>query len=151
MRKSDRECTSSEFFQKVLNKADELYLALNDEDFPYVIPINFVYADNALYFHCAREGKKLDLLNKDSRVAFSTATDIRIDQQKSTTYYSSVCGTGHARLVLDAEEKSEALHRLGQRFAALCPHPLPPAALQNVAVVRITIVSMTGKHNDPTE
>lgn len=149
MRKSERECNTKDFYAEVLNKADELYLALNTGTFPYIIPINFVYVNNALYFHCAPEGHKLDLLAKDARVAFSTATDITIEQKKSTTYYKSVCGTGHAVLVEDNAEKIQALDSIALRFTSQCPRPTPPAMLQKVAIVRVDILEISGKRNLP--
>lgn len=149
MRKTERECNTADFYAEVFNKADELYLALNTGTFPYIIPINFVYTNKVLYFHCATEGVKLDLLAKDARVAFSTATDIAIDQQKSTTYYKSVCGTGHAVLVEDSAEKIQALDSLAKRYTSHCPSPTPPRMLEKVAVVRIDILEMSGKKNLP--
>lgn len=151
MRKAERACNDSDFFTQVLGKCDELFIAFNTGDFPYIIPVNFVYSGNALYFHCASEGTKLDLLTKDSRVAFSCAADVVIDIKKSTTYYSSVCGKGHAVLVEDAQEKIEALHLIAQRYAALCPHPAPLSVLEKVGIVRIDITALTGKRNLPTK
>lgn len=151
MRLTERECSNNAFYAEVLNKADELYLALNTDTFPYVIPVNFVYANNVIYFHCAPQGVKLDLLAKDARVAFSTAIDIAIDRKKSTTYYRSVCGTGHAVLVQDSAEKIQALDSLALRYTSLCPRPTPLAALERVAIVRIDVHEMTGKKNLPKE
>lgn len=151
MRKTERACHDSAFFAQVFGKCDELFLAFNSGDFPYVLPVNFVHSGNALYFHCATEGLKLDLLAKDSRVAFSCAADVRIDVKKSTTYYSSVCGKGHAVLVDDVQEKIQALHLIAQRYAALCPHPTPASMLEKVGVVRIDITELTGKRNLPAK
>lgn len=151
MRKAERACNDNDFLAEVLGKCDELYLAFNTGDFPYIIPVNFVHSGKALYFHCATEGLKLDLLRQDSRVAFSCATDVVIDVKKSTTYYRSVCGKGHAVLVEDAQEKNQALHLIAQRYASLCPHPTPPSMLERVALVRIDITELTGKSNLPAK
>lgn len=93
MRLSKRECAEPEFFNEVFSKADELFLALNNNGFPYLIPLNFVRLGERLYLHSALEGVKLDLIRKDGRAAFSLTADVRIDREKSTTYYKSVCGT----------------------------------------------------------
>lgn len=145
MRLSKRECSEPAFFDEVFAKAEELFLALNNGDFPYLIPLNFVRLDQHIYLHSALEGTKLDLIRKDGRVAFSLATDVRIDREKSSTYYKSICGTGRASLVEDAEEKRLALDSLAERYAARCPRPAPDATVRRVAVIRIDILSLTGK------
>lgn len=145
MRLSKRECAEPEFFNEVFSKADELFLALNNNGFPYLIPLNFVRLGERLYLHSALEGVKLDLIRKDGRAAFSLTADVRIDREKSTTYYKSVCGTGHARVIEDAEEKRLALDSLAERYAAHCPRPAPDANIRRVAIIRIDILSLTGK------
>lgn len=149
MRLASRECPDISFQQEVLNTAEVLYLSITTDSFPYIIPLNFVYLGSAIYFHCAPEGTKLDLLAKNSRVGFCAAIDIRVIREKFTTYYRSVCGTGHASVVQDSKEKLLALDALGRRYNAMCPHPAPPSTLEKVAIVRIDIVQMTGKRNPP--
>ena len=140
MRLSKRECSEPAFFDEVFAKAEELFLALNNGDFPYLIPLNFVRLDQRIYLHSAPEGTKLDLIRKDGRVAFSLAADVRIDREKS-----SICGTARASLVEDTEEKRLALDSLAERYAARCPRPAPDANVRRVAVIRIDILSLTGK------
>ena len=78
-------------------------------------------------------------------MAFSLAADVRIDREKSSTYYKSVCGTGRAVVVEDPEEKRLALDCLAERYAARCPRPAPDANVRRVAIIRIDILSLTGK------
>lgn len=149
MRLAARECQEDSFYREVLNSAEVLYLAITTDTFPYIIPLNFVYLGDAIYFHCAPEGTKLDLLQKNSRVGFSAATDVRIVREKFTTYYKSVCGTGHASVVQDNKEKLLALDALGRRYNAMCPRPAPPSTLEKIAIVRLDIVQISGKRNQP--
>ena len=149
MRKQNRECLDPAFFDEVFSTADDLCLAMHDGDFPYVIPLNFVRQGNIIYIHCALEGHKLDCINRNPNVAFTLAADVRIHQEKSTTYYKSVCGTGRAVLVEDPAEKGRALDALAQRYAARCPTPTPDAVLARTGVVRIDIVDMVGKRKLP--
>lgn len=151
MRLSKRECAEPAFFDEVFGKADELFLALNNKNFPYLIPLNFVRLGERLYLHSALEGSKLDLIRKDGRAAFSLIADVRIDREKSTTYYKSVCGTGYARVVEDAEEKRLALDSLAERYAARCARPAPDANIRRVAIIRIDIASLTGKRCLPEQ
>ena len=68
MRRSDREIKDFDEIIKVINKCDVCRLAINDGDYPYIVPMNFGLniedGKVVLYFHCASEGKKLELLKK---------------------------------------------------------------------------------------
>lgn len=148
MRRTDRERTDPAFFDEVFGSAEEIFLALRNGDFPYCLPVNFARdpADGMrLYIHCAHEGLKLDCVRRDDRVAFSCAVDIAIDREKASTYYKSVCGTGRAHIVEDMAEKQHALDVIGSRYAARCPRPTPEATARRVSILRIDILSLTGK------
>lgn len=149
MRQSQWECNDPEFIRHVLSQGEVLYLSLAADSFPYLVPVNFVFLDGALYFHSAPAGAKIDLIARDGRAAFCVAADVRIAREKSTTYYASVCGTGTARLVEGTDEKRRALDAVADRYGAACPRPTPEAALRNVAIVRIDIAAMTGKRHLP--
>lgn len=74
MRRSDREIKDFDEIIEVINKCDVCRLAINDGDYPYIVPMNFGLniedGKVVLYFHCASEGKKLELLRKNNKVAF---------------------------------------------------------------------------------
>ena len=102
MRNCTKEITDRAELEEVLARADVLYLALHDEPAPYVIPLNFAYAEGALWFHCAREGTKLDLIRRDPRVGFSAVADARLVPGAAACDFSStgrsVVGRGTARI-----------------------------------------------------
>ena len=149
MRRSDRECPDQEFLQDVLHRAQELQLALHTDDYPYVISLNFALLDGALYMHCATEGRKLDLIAADPRVAFTACVDVRVDCAHRTTYYKSVCGIGHAVLVTDVQEKERALQAISRKYASLCANPTPEALLRRTGIIRVDMVRLTGKRHLP--
>lgn len=149
MRQSQRECNAPEFFEEVFHRGEVLFLSLQTETFPYGVPVNFVFLDGRLYFHCAPEGVKLDLIRRDGRAGFVVTADVVIAREKSTTFYKSVCGTGRASLIEDMDEKRHAIDALAERYGASCPRPTPDNALRHLAVVRIDIEAMTGKRHVP--
>lgn len=106
---------------EILNKAESLFVAFQTGDFPYVLPFNHVWLDGRIYIHCALEGRKIDVLRRDGRVGFSTAVDVCIIREKSTTHFRSLCGTGRVSEVTDTEEKRRALDAISLRFDARCP------------------------------
>ncbi len=145
MRKKERERTGKEFFYQVLDKAREFTIALKDEEFPYIIPLNFACEDNILYFHCAQAGKKIDLIKKNPALSFCAMTDIEILEEKASTAYKSVCGTGIAHIIENAETKEKALQLIAKKYNAHCTFPTPKALFDETAVVAIEIKSLTGK------
>ncbi len=153
MRRKDLERKDPEFLQKVLGTADEIYVAFSAESdletgqdkAPYVVPLNFVFLNDKIYFHCALKGRKLDCIKANPSVGFSTAIDIVVVPEEASTLYKSVIGTGVASLVEDLAEKGLVLDALAQRYAANCEQPATAAMLTKTAVVRIDIESICGK------
>ena len=148
MRRTERQMLELEFMHTVLRDAGEIYLALNAEntaDAPYVLPVNHVFYEGCIYFHCATQGRKLDLLRANPRIGFSTAVDIAVDS--TTTRYRCVCGTGIAEMVHDDAEKNSVLKAIAVRFKAPCHFPVSPEKFAATGIVRIRIESMTGKYS----
>ena len=69
MRRSDREIKEYNEIIGVIEKCDVCRLALNNDGYPYIIPLNFGFKEEngkaELYFHCANEGTKLELIKKE--------------------------------------------------------------------------------------
>lgn len=116
MRRKDREITDFNEIMSIINKCDTCRLALFDEDFPYIIPLNFgtdIYNGQLyVYFHCANTGKKLDLIRKNNKATFEMDCEHNIilykERMSCTMGYASVIGHGTIEFV-DAENKFEAL------------------------------------------
>ena len=106
--------------EEILSKAKFLRLALSNSDTPYIIPMAFGYKDNKIYLHCSREGKKIDILNRNPRVAFEADVETEIitteDICKYNVRYRSVIGNGQARFVEDSNEKVEGLTVLSEHY-----------------------------------
>ena len=152
MRRKDREITDREEIRAILARARVMHLGLYDGEYPYVVPMHygFTFEDGelTLYAHCAKEGRKLDLLLRDGRVFVEIDTDeALVAAEKPCAWgalYASVMGRGRAALVADAEEKCRALSLLmktqsGQEFS------FTPAMAEAVAVLRIDVEEYTAK------
>lgn len=147
MGRKDRFREDWDFLEGVLNDAEDMALALNDGDgAPYVFPVNYVLVGKALYVHTAFTGKKMDLIRRNPRVGFTAYVDVRILREKATTAFRSVCGTGTAYIVEDRDEKRLALDAVTVRYRSLCPRPAPDAMINRVAIIRIDIETLMGKH-----
>ena len=148
MRKSEREIADVHEKFAALLRCGYMTLAVEGEGAPYCVPLNFgaELAGNTLvlYFHCAKEGKKLDLLRKNPRVGFSAANMLRVFNKGAapcgyTTDYESVCGTGRAEIL---EDETARLHYSAEDFPA---ESFSPKALSLTCVVKISVDSWSGK------
>lgn len=149
MRRTEREVLDLEFMHQVLKDAQEIYIAMNSGEAPYVLPVNYVFYKGCIFFHCALEGRKMDLLRTDPRVGFTTAVDIQVE--KTTTRYRCVCGSGTAELVDDPIQKNEVLKAFAERFNAPCLFPISEEKFVHTGVFRIHIEKLTGKYSRPSE
>ena len=77
MRRTDREVKDRELICGMLDMAEILHIAIKNEPWPYIVPVNFGYEWQeetlVFYFHCAKTGMKLDLLRRDPRVSVNAA------------------------------------------------------------------------------
>ena len=71
---------------------------LGDDSYPYAIPLNYVYLDNTLYMHSAKQGHKVDAIANHRKVSFTVVGQDQIVSKEYTTYFSSVIAFGKARL-----------------------------------------------------
>ena len=139
-----------------MRRCDVCRLALNDEGYPYIIPLNFglkVNDDNiTLIFHSALEGTKLDLIRKDNRVSFEMDCKHELqyfeDKGYCTMAYESVIGKGRVH-ILDEDEKAEALQVIMDQY-----HPEKKAyfnleAISRTAVYILKVETLTGKRKLP--
>lgn len=114
---------------------------------PYGLPLSLVRrGDDTFYFHCAGEGEKLDCLKCNPVVSLSAVSrctpKYEEEKQNFTEYYHSAIAVGHAAIVTDKAEKTEALRLLCQRFLPKHMEHFDEAvarSLDRTAVVRITL------------
>jgi nitroimidazol reductase NimA-like FMN-containing flavoprotein (pyridoxamine 5'-phosphate oxidase superfamily) len=149
MRRSDKEITDSRKMAEILEKASVCRIALIGEDYPYIVPVNFVVRNNYLYFHSAIAGRKIDILQKNNRVCFEIDVDVETVKGDAPcswgTRYLSVIGFGRAYFLETTNEKQQALNDLMEKYAGLNDFTYQREALEKIAVVGVKIENMTGK------
>ena len=154
MRRKDREITDFNEIIEIIKKCDVCRIAMNDGDFPYMVPLNFgldIQDGQAyLYFHAALEGKKLDLLKKDNRVTFEMDCGhnfILYEERMSCTMgYESVIGHGTVEF-LPEEEKLDGLKILMRHYHAE-DFKFNTKPVKVTTVMRMTVLDMTGKRRN---
>lgn len=121
MRKASRQ-RDAEWALDVFDKAPFVTVSMTHPDgTPYGVPLSLVrQGRDTFYFHCAREGEKLDCLKVNPVVSLSAVSKCspKFEEEKLnfTEHYNSAIAVGHAEMVTDNIEKTEALRLLCRRF-----------------------------------
>ena len=148
MIRKDREITSRDEIESIINKAFVCRLAMADENGPYIVPLSFGYREGSLYFHCAKEGRKLDILKKNKRVCFEIDTGQEIvESEKACKWgmkYKSVIGFGNALFIEDMESKKTALNIIMRHYSGRS-FEFEEKEVKRVVIFKVEIESMTGK------
>ena len=148
MRRSERQIESKAEMESIIRDSTICHLALSDDGRPYIVPLNFGYEKGALYFHCAKEGRKIDIIRLNSEACFSFVSDHRIVPSESacgwSTRYRSVTGFGTASLLEDRDSRKAALGIIMNQYSGDEVH-FEDGAVDEVMIIRIEIESMTGK------
>ena len=72
----------------ILQKATAGTLALlGDNDYPYAVPISYVYHEGKLYFHSALAGHKVDAIRNCDKVSFCVIDKDDVQPEKYTTFF----------------------------------------------------------------
>lgn len=116
MRKSKKYANEEEIKYILENGEFGTLATIGENGYPYSLPISYIYINDAVYFHCATVGHKLDNINYNSKVSFSVVTDTKILQDKFTTNFKSVVIFGDAGKI-EGAEKEEALFGLIKKYS----------------------------------
>lgn len=155
MRRQDREITDYKHMLKIMSDCDCCRLGFNEEGGAYILPLNFAYDDTDeglfLYFHGAREGKKLELIKAQGQAGFEMDTKHELAASSNpcacSYLYQSIIGKGEVALVEDAEEKAAALKLIVKRYTGRAAESIPSAALDKTAVIRLKITQWSCKEH----
>lgn len=147
MRRFKQSLPESECIE-ILIKEPRGVMAVHGEDgYPYAFPMNHIYIDGKLYFHCAKEGHKLDAISKDERVSFCVMDQGFRKEGEWPLNISSVIVFGRIRTVDDPEEMVRIVRTLGLKH-----YPTPESveeeikkAISRVQILEMSIDHMTGK------
>lgn len=150
MRKSQREIKDLDAIVEVLNKCQTMRLGLCDGEFPYVVPLSFGWERQGdricVYFHCAKEGKKIELIAKSNAV--TVEADVLNGYVKTergvTADYESIIAHGRAREVV-GDDAVRGIELLLEHCGITGYSARDCVKTDVVAVFRIDIETITGK------
>ena len=134
----------------ILEKCSSGVLAvLGDDDYPYAVPLSYVYYDNKIFFHVAKSGYKLDAIKNNNKVSFCVIEKDDIKPEEYTTYYRSVIVFGRAFIIEDDNIKRGAIEKLALKYYPDDIKENRDKAINNeynaLCIIELDIEYMTGK------
>jgi len=153
------EIKSKEKIKSFLDKEHVGRIATIDQNgYPQIIPMNFVFLNDVIYMHSHTKGEKLENVTRNDKVGFEVDREIEFlpsyfedpkDASLADTLYISVVIKGKGKIVNDREEKTNALNGLMKKYQPEGRYePISPemAVLDEVAIIKVTPDVMRGKY-----
>jgi nitroimidazol reductase NimA-like FMN-containing flavoprotein (pyridoxamine 5'-phosphate oxidase superfamily) len=155
MRRKDREIADRGEIDALLAAAKVCRVAFAVDGEPYLVPLSPGYDPEAqaLYFHTAKEGRKVDCVAANPRVCFEVEgrVEIKAGDDRGCSWgvrYESVVGTGTIVEVTAAEDRENALRCImDQQAGASRPWQFAPKMVDATRVWKLTIDGVTGKRS----
>ncbi|OFX83399.1 MAG: hypothetical protein A2W99_11660 [Bacteroidetes bacterium GWF2_33_16] len=152
MRRSDRELQEKTTIESIISKADVCRIALIDGDLPYIVALNFGYKPgnpSCLFFHCAKTGRKLDIIRKNNTVCFQMDIDHELVlANKACGYgmnFKSIVGFGKIYEVEDKIGKIEGLQYIMKQYTSKNDFVYEDKMLEITTILRLEISEITAK------
>ena len=132
--------------------------SIDKDGFPQIIPMNFVYTNDAIYMHSHPRGEKLENMKKNSKVGFEVDQSLEFlpsyftsptDASQADTLYISVVIKGNASIISDRKEKTMALNALMKKYQPEGGYePISPEmdVVEEVAIIKVKPATMKGKY-----
>ncbi len=149
----ERMVTDIDKIKEILDRSKIVHLGMVDGDEPYIVPMNYGYTLEdgklTLWLHCAKRGRKLDVIRKNPKVFVEMECDLKpFDGDIACRYglsYSSIMGRGTAEIVEDIEVKKAALtHLMKTQTDKDFEFEDKMAAI--VSIIRVDVSEYTAKH-----
>jgi len=153
------EIKSKEKIKEFLDKEHVGRIASIDENgYPQIIPMNFVFLDDAIYMHSHTKGEKLDNVTRNDKVGFEVDRELEFlpsyfedpkDASLADTLYISVVIKGKGEIVKDRQEKILVLNGLIKKYqpeGRYEPISTEMSVIDEVSIIKITPISMRGKY-----
>ncbi|MDD3244254.1 MAG: pyridoxamine 5'-phosphate oxidase family protein [Eubacteriales bacterium] len=147
MRRKKQQLSEQESCRILQQSTSGVLCLLGDEGYPYAVPMSYVYSENALYFHSADAGHKVDAVRRWEKASFCVIERDEIVPEKFTTRYRSVIVFGQICVVQEADEIRQALEALADKYSPGCAGKQQEIdrSVHRVCILKLTVAHMTGK------
>lgn len=132
--------------------------SVDSNGYPQIIPMNFVFVEDAIYMHSHTKGEKLENIKRNQKVGFEVDRSLEflpsyftdpVDASQADTLYISVVIKGKASIITDRNEKTLALNALMKKYQPEGGYePIKPEmqVVDEVAIIRVVPISIRGKY-----
>jgi len=132
--------------------------SIDKNGFPQIIPMNFVFLNDAIYLHSHVRGEKLENISRNNKVGFEVDKELEFlpsyfedpnDASLADTLYISVVIKGIGSFVSDRKEKTLALNALIAKYqpeGQYEPIKSDMQVLDEVTVIKVTPQTIHGKY-----
>ncbi len=117
MRRKKQVLTTEESVSILHNGTTGVLGLIGDDGYPYTVPINYLYLDNKIYFHCAKSGHKIDAINSSPKASFTVIGRDEVIAEEYTDYFKSVIAFGKIRVMADGDAKRKAIEAFTQKYS----------------------------------
>jgi uncharacterized protein len=152
MRRQERQVKENADIEAIISRCDVCRIAFANNNVPYIVTMNFGYSSGiipVLYFHCAPEGRKIDLIRINNHVCFEMDTDhILCEAEKGCDWgmkFSSVVGYGKISIIGSYEEKKKGLDSIMAHYSDRKDFIYDERIMSKTTVLRLDIEEMSGK------
>lgn len=149
MRRKKQLLSNNESVEILKNGNSGVLALLGDNEYPYAVPISYVYDNSKIYFHGAKSGHKIDAIRKCNKASFCVIAQDEIHPEKYTTYFKSVITFGKIRILEDENEIRQAIEKLAIKY-----YPKDDEVNRNqeiakewktLCMIELSVEHMTGK------
>lgn len=155
MRRKDREIKDAVRIDEIILSCDCCRLGFHDGGKVYIVPLNFGYMNTSgkrtFYFHGAKEGRKITLIEKNRYAAFELDTNHQVNADEEACDFSfrfrSVIGEGPVSMITNPVEKKKALLCIMGHYSEKKDWDFPEAMLNNTAVFQLEVEDLACKEH----
>lgn len=148
MRRYTQQLPDNEALEILRNSSAGTLAVLGDEGYPYAVPLSYVYAEGKIYFHCAKEGHKIDAIKSCEKASFCVIAEDNVVAEEFTTYFKSVIAFGRIRILEEAGEIRSAIEILSDKYSPVgeeLRNKEIESSLSRLCMLEFTIEHLTGK------
>ena len=153
MRRKDKKIENDSEIKEILSNSEHVTVAMSLEDNPYLVTFNHGYDEenNCIYFHCALEGRKIEIWKKNPKVWGQSFLDLGYQKGICEHFYKTAQFEGTVSFIEDEQEKFEAMKYLIQQLedepdkVEELHFKTSTARLSGIRIGKIAITFLSGK------
>lgn len=153
MRRREKEITDPGILRGILEDGVYGHLALVDGNRPYLLPMNYVYGEEGIWFHSACQGEKIRIITENSSASFAVESGVAVIRApqacNASMEYQSVIVTGTIRIIDELERKKGVLSGFARKYSPGAQDAFTDRMMDQVTVLMLEIASVTGKQSPP--